>query len=340
MRVFCLCSFVWFLVLLNQKTSTCKGDEETSQCPSIYPDPSDTKLLLSKDFFVKYVNQSVYLADIIKAEDYGPIEDLLPELREMYERADVFSDFDDQALIVKTKDTKMCFASFQATDQANYFAFAVDLWHNINPLTERIEGTDCIIRRGVVQAYNTTYKKEFRRSLDDCIASCGSDEPCPLVLTGASIGGAVAVAAAVDLTSLYDPTVITFSAPKVVVRTAPCEHLNSSKFFRFVNTDSQGNYDLIVNQLNLFNERHLGWTFLLDDVNFPLGSPGINDSRDRCPGSFALHEYNIYRGRVEGIINRDCFPLPIAGWPEGHYCRYDDECQTNYCNKRQCQRGL
>ncbi|CAB9515266.1 expressed unknown protein [Seminavis robusta] len=378
MHVFGLWSFVWFSVLLTTK-KTCKvharvgdhessppGDEtlaqlpelnnphssshpeqrnlQTSQCPSVYPDPSEIKLLLSKEFFVNYVNQSLYISDIIKAQDYGPIEDLVPELEKVYERVDAFSDIDDQALIVKTKDTQLCFAAFQASDRGDrmvegWIGYILDQWHNINPFTYKIKGTDCKIRQGTFDAYNTTYKVDFRRALNACVESCG-DEQCPLVLAGDSQGGAVAMAAAIDVTQLYDPTVITFAAPKALVKSMPCSILNTEKHFRFVNTDVQGRYDLVVNQVNIFNEKHTGWTLLLDDINFPLGSPGLDDSRDRCPGTNDLHEYTIYRDRVQAIIDRDCFPLPVGGWPDGHYCRFDDECQTNQCHQRRCKRGL
>jgi hypothetical protein len=88
-------------------------------CPSVGPDPTAVRFYLDKDFWIKYVNQSLFLASIIAAEENGPIEDLVPKLRETYERFDGFSDFDDQALVAKTKDTQICFASFQATDSGD-----------------------------------------------------------------------------------------------------------------------------------------------------------------------------------------------------------------------------
>jgi hypothetical protein len=150
MKVFGLYSFVWCFALLTlnwtksrvearlglegeigdkddatAKTIGASQDEniqrnlQQSGCPNIDPDPSTVRFYLDKDFWIKYVNQSLFLAFIIGAEDNGPIEDLVPELRKVYERFDGFSDFDDQALVAKTNDTNICFAAFQATDRGD-----------------------------------------------------------------------------------------------------------------------------------------------------------------------------------------------------------------------------
>ena len=177
----------------------------------------------------------------------------------------------------------------------------------------------------------------FRReSVDDCVASC--DGGCPLVLGGESNGGAAAVVASIDYAH-YNPEVITFAAPKAVKKNSACTAIKEENHYRFVNT-ANGKYDCVVMQINIFNERHVGWPIYLDDLNFPLQSTGISESKSRTPTTMALHEWSLYIERIEGMVDRKCFPVPVAKWPDGHYCNYDDECDSLYCVKDECKRGL
>jgi hypothetical protein len=151
----------------------------------------------------------------------------------------------------------------------------------------------------------------------------------------------VAGVAAADLSQVYDPMLITFAAPRAIVKsgTYKCSSMNTTNHYRFVNTRSQA-YDIVPNQLNIFNEKHTGWPLLLDDVNYPLMTTDFEDNKSRFQFSFELHDLPLYRERVRNIINRDCFPVPVSGWPDGHYCTYDDECVSNYCSKNLCHTGL
>jgi Lipase (class 3) len=178
-----------------------------------------------------------------------------------------------------------------------------------------------------------------RKSLDACVASCSPS--CPLVLTGNSQGGAVATAAAADLSQVYNPMLITFAAPRAIVRSGSykCSTLKTNNIFRFVNTDRNA-YDSVPNQVNVFNEKHPGWPLLLDDVNYPLMTTEFDDNKNRRRCDLGLHEFSIYQERVQNIIDRDCFPVPVSGWPDMHYCTDDDECISNFCNKNLCQTGL
>lgn len=81
-------------------------------CPGLYPE--NTAFNFSRDFFVKKVNVTMRLSDIVNRDDYGPIEDLIEEQRKHYERFDGWSDFNDQALVAKTFDG-ICFMTFAAT---------------------------------------------------------------------------------------------------------------------------------------------------------------------------------------------------------------------------------
>ena len=173
-----------------------------------------------------------------------------------------------------------------------------------------------------------------RQRLDACVTSCDGGN-CPLVLGGFSQGGAAAIAASIDLNH-YNPEVITFAALRTIVDKEACTVIDESKHYRFVNSRSDG-YDVVPMQFNLYGERHVGTLLLLDDDNFPLLSPEMSDNESRRPRTLALHDYPTYRERIEGMIDRNCFPIPVAKWPEGHYCRYDTECDTSYCEDKTCK---
>lgn len=73
---------------------------------------------------VNKVKVVMELSDMVNREEYGDIEDLVEDQRNIFERFDGFSDYNDQSLVAKTKDTNICFATFQSTDPGNgIFAF-------------------------------------------------------------------------------------------------------------------------------------------------------------------------------------------------------------------------
>ena len=169
------------------------------------------------------------------------------------------------------------------------------------------------------------------------MASC--EGGCELVLGGESNGGAAATVASIDLAH-YNPEVITFAAPKVIKESSKCTAITEENHYRFINTGDDGTYDTVVMQLNIFSERHVGWPIYLDDVNFPIQSTGLSESKSRTPVAIALHEWDLYQERIEGLLDRNCFPVPVAKWLDGHYCNYDDECDSLYCVDKECKRGL
>lgn len=177
----------------------------------------------------------------------------------------------------------------------------------------------------------------YRRSLDSCVASC--DGGCELVLGGYSQGASAAVVASIDLIH-YNPEVIQFAPASAVTNGSPCTAVNASRYYRFVNTRTPDGFDIVPNQINIYGVKHIGRLLLLDTTNFPLCYPREDDQRLRWPPSVALHQYDIFLERIDRIINRGCFPVPAAKWPDGHYCWHDDECDSNYCVKETCKRGL
>jgi hypothetical protein len=178
-----------------------------------------------------------------------------------------------------------------------------------------------------------------RESLDACVGSC--DEGCELVLCGYSQGGNAATVASVDLVH-YQPDVITFGTPVSIIGSSSCTTGEQLNHYRFVSTRFDA-YDNIPNVPRGYGEKHLGNVFLLDDVNFPLcmpSEPNLRRSEFDFSEESSLHSSGIYRERISAIADGNCFPLPVARWPVGHYCHYDDECDSKYCLKGQCKKGL
>jgi hypothetical protein len=100
-----------------------------------------------------------------------------------YERFDAWGDWNDQAVVAKTSDGT-CHAAFAGSSCWN----PLDQWQNLNPLPKSLGSNSCWVRRGYFNAYNTSYKDEFRVALDSCMTSCGIHTQCDLVLSGYSQG--------------------------------------------------------------------------------------------------------------------------------------------------------
>ena len=106
-----------------------------------------------------------------------------------------------------------------------------------------------------------------------------------------------------------------------------------------MNTDRQ-KYDYAAFQINVFNERHVGLSMFLDNTNIQLSTPGLGDNKARQPCSLALHERELYLERINAMVARSCYPIPVSGWAQGHYCKFDDECDGDWCEQKECKVGL
>jgi hypothetical protein len=310
-----------------------------NDCPSY---PSKVAFNISKDFLDQmYI--AANLSVIVEREISPPIEEVIQEQRETnYELFNGWSDFRDQTLVAKRNGT--CYAAFMGIGSETWGSI-----QSLNPIPREVNG--CSVRRAWWTTYNSiTYRDKFNHFLKTCLSSCGDDEPCPLVLTGFSKGGAGATVAALDL-DRYKPTVITFGASKAVLQLSECETIDPKRHFRFIVTDDNGEYDRVPMYTNFFLERHYGWPLLLDGINWPICTPGLNDSKSRAPQCFLrnptyntpldrpdavrLHEIGFYLDRIVQLQNGGCFPVPVSRWPAGHYCNYDDEC-FNDCKNKVC----
>ncbi|CAB9520157.1 expressed unknown protein [Seminavis robusta] len=302
-------------------------------CPALYPAPEDIVLSLTKPF-MRRANYTLGLSTLANRGVSGPIEDNIEEQRKLWEFFDGWSDIDDQTVVAKPFDMDVCFAVFSSVQGINPF----DQWQNINPFTIQIPNTNCIVRRGFWAAYKSIkFYTKFRAALNKCLAIC--DGGCDMIFGGHSQGGAAAIVASIDLIELDPIEIITFGNPRAIVRSQKCTAPDPSRYFRFLNTNIGRRYDYAPFQINIFNERHIGTPMLLDDVNFPLSSP-LDDNSCRFPCDLDLHEREIYLERVTAMLTRDCWPIPVARWTAGHYCSYDDECQSLQCQQRSCRDGI
>lgn len=309
-----------------------KFRDVNQNCPALDPPAEEVFFSLSESFLKNEVKLMMDFTNLLNRDDSGEITEKIDDQRKLYERFNAWNDINDQTLVAKTNDTKICFTAFSSVQGTNVF----DQWQNINPFRVRIGDTDCVSRRGYYSAYFSTFYKEYRRSIDDCVASC--EGGCPLVMGGHSQGGSASVIGSIDLIH-YNPEVITFGAPRALIRTDPCTTIDATRHYRFLNTDPR-RYDFAPFQINIFNEKHVGNAIFMDsNGNFPLSQPD-DDNKSRFGLSTDLHANELYTARISELVDRNCFPVPVSKWPEGHYCSYDDECASRYCEDRHCKVGL
>jgi Lipase (class 3) len=199
-------------------------DDERRNCP--LPPPVTIQFTLSEtDMTLVYEASKLCL--LIYPDFSGYItQEKIASHRKNYERFDAWGDWNDQGAVAKIADGT-CHATFAGSSCWN----PLDQWQNLNPLPKSLGDNSCWVRRGYFNAYNTSYKDEFRIALDDCMASCNNDTQCDLVLSGFSQGGAVAVVASVDLKH-YNPIVITFGAPQpFLLFMGECSDFDASKHY-------------------------------------------------------------------------------------------------------------
>lgn len=270
--------------------------------------------------YVTLLWEAFKVSFMVTRSEFGWISNVEEQFSRRYDTLKGFADFNDQALVAKTNDG-VCYAAFMGTQAAN----PLDQIQNVNLFGPQIVGnTNCKVRGGFHDAYYTSYYDELRPEIDACVSSCSGSGGCPLVVTGHSQGGSIAVVAAIDLQE-YEPLVMTFGAlPVVMNETLNCNGIVAENHYRFVNV-IDGVYDKYSMSLPLGAE-HIGHLILLDDTNYPLAYPGMNSNFIRLPTNAQTHDRNIYFSRIQGLFDNHLFPIPLTGWPEGHICNFDDEC--------------
>lgn len=130
----------------------------------------------------------------------------------------------------------------------------------------------------------------------------------------------------------YNPTTITFGSPRpfMIDQKNPCDDFLADRHYRLVNTED-GGYDSVAYGTTSGSES-LGELLLLDDVNWPIAGPGNDNQRE--PRLSDAHRQSLYLDRINNMVSRDCFPVPVGVWPAGHVCTQDDECEGS------CASGL
>lgn len=293
--------------------------------------PDDIKLNISRaDVQLAFNAQELNL--LVTRGRSGRVEKVVREQSDnpYYERFAGFGDLNDQVIVAKVASEATCYASFMGSEWYN----PLDQLQNLDCSDTKIEGTDCKVHSGFLNAYNATYQVALREEIENCVGSCGTAK-CPMVFTGYGQGGAAAIIAAIDLDK-YNPTTITFGAPRAIVVTSddPCTTFHATRHFRYIST-ADGYYDSVpfgrASEADAY-----GFPLYLDGMDFPVYSPGFNNDDDQDPQKLKLHDIDIYTDYVTKMFKRNCFPVPVALWPTGHACHKNAECQGQYCKDNIC----
>lgn len=259
--------------------------------------------------------------------------------------ATVYTDEPDRALWIKKDDT--CFAIFRAVTPQ-----AID-WMQSIPLGPPVEfksalGKTCTAIDGYHRAYyGTNFVNQFRTEVTNCVNSCMNGK-CDFVIGGSSQGAGIATIAAVDMDDL-NPMLITSGQPPTLLQwgDGPCEAIDTTRYFRFVNTeeddavmsdDSRLRYDMVPCLALPNGTDWLGNLFILSDnegglVHYP------NYVRPNIPPYLwhaNAHLIVNYLPRLEALTNANAFPIPTDGWVDGSLCNFDTECQSGLCHKYKC----
>ena len=117
----------------------------------------------------------------------------------------------------------------------------------------------------------------------------------------------------------------------------PCTDFNAQNHYRIIATTDRM-YDSVAVMFSPFGGVHMGHVLLMENDPTMFGYPGFNPTPSfRLPLNFIAHLPWFYSGRIERIMERGCFPVPVGKWLKGHWCNYDDECVSNDCFLFNCR---
>jgi hypothetical protein len=310
-----------------------RRDSAAASCPSTASALSATSDLLTEDFLFKFHIASLmatgisFETNLIEKIDY---------FRSIYERFNAFDDgLNDAALVAKVDGT--CFAVFRGTVEYNL----ADVSQNFRLGFRKVPETDCYVRKGYYNCYFTDYQADFENEVRDCVDSCGQDEPCELILAGASQGGGASVVAGIQLFEEYDPYVFTFGGPRTFLPASPyprddnmlCTHYNKDRHFHFILTDSLLKVFDPTPYYYAFWTKNAGREILFDgEGNFNDQGVAENYNMRRSPTSLAIHTRFNYYIKSNRAYENACLPAPARGWFDDHWCAEDGNCQaSSYC---------
>lgn len=114
---------IWALTFTSGATETSNLRRRTqiyqkippilNPCPTSYPASTSFNLT---ETFIRQANEAYKLITLVTIGDAGTkIENLVEESRKIYPIFNGWSDYNDQALVAKTKDTGICYGVFMGT---------------------------------------------------------------------------------------------------------------------------------------------------------------------------------------------------------------------------------
>lgn len=286
--------------------------------------------------------KSVYLSDLAYSND--PIA----EAGQSYQSILVFNDEPDQAVLVAVDG--FCMVAFRGTVITSW----ADIYQNVRLGNEMVCSSDnvcCNVERGFYEGYNTNYQSALDEAVRTCASACtlsedGTFQVCPtVVLTGHSQGGSIAAAAALYMADLA-PVVITFGQPPTI--DAPCELLNSDRYYRFENSrvGRRGTtYDPVPYLPICANQ--FGMQIMLGEDPTGVAVIGKDTELEFTPydaaDGFASHRLTPdvgYIRRIEALVqaNAGATVIRSTGFQDGSVCSENVECDSSRCEGERCVR--
>ena len=285
--------------------------------------------LLVPDLVTNHLLDLITLIEVTREDN--PTSASLPP---RFESMNVFEDSNDCAIVARAKSSNTCMAVFQATDFGNPF----DIVQLLDGRTDTVEG--CSFRAGIASAYFSSYHKDFVAAVDACMATNKMGATPKLLLGGHSQGGAISVAASVDL-HRYEPTTVTIGAVRSLI--SPCNMTVSTNHYRFVNA-IEGKYDFWP---TVFNRKgmHIGQPIYLDPTSrrgHQASYTYLDDNNNPEPTDSFNHDPDIYWLSISQLFHENLADycqdeLVVDGWDTGHRCNAGPECSSRKCAQSSCQ---
>lgn len=279
--------------------------------------PRNTEIELSSDV-VEYTMNALELSALSYSKGLNADEG-----KYGYDSFQVWRNFNNADLALLATQDGVCYAAFRGTIEWNILD-AIQVYER----TTKQVG-DCKVRTGWYNAYYSGYYKEFRQAVDDCMQATPGSQ---LVVTGQSQGGSNAVVAYMDLKE-YNPIAITFGALRTIV--GDCDSYDFSRHYRYTNS-YDGLYDAWPNRFSKI-AKHFGQAIQLDaSAAAPGVYLGLNDDRANQRVSYSIHKPWKYLDSLRNMKDTGCSPIQLSGWEDGHWCSFNDECDSGACVNQVC----
>jgi len=241
---------------------------------------------------------------------------------------------DNNVAIFKEEDG-ICFVGFRGSQGFRDF---VD---DINPGWSDVcndQGECCLCRAGFVHSFNTELLKSWiEERISDCMSRCTDDNPECLVITGHSLGGAIATVASIAYHHL-NPLIITFGETPALLDHCPI--IDGKRHFRFVSSEYRGSgvaYDPIPFYTIGNGEHHVGEYILISDQDKDRALYlGMNADTAFSPtwlSQWTVHQLSHYLPAIRNLreVAASSGQVPLDGFRLGTYCTKNIECSNGRC---------